>query len=354
MRALTKRDRSSDRTRQPTVLSRVAAEIVLRASPTTVDRAVLLERAGLAEAELDGVEARIPLAKLYALLEALEQLSGDPFVHLRLTRVFDIAALDALGLLVMTSPTLDAAIRAMMRYQSVWNDGERYEVERQDGWTRVVYVPWGPRRRAHAILAEMLVADVVVNGGVMTGATFDRPRARFVHAAPAERDLHGALLGGVDATFGCARDELWLREADLARPLVPKTQEPLFAFFERHLDARARTQPTDSVVARARDVLGRQSPLDPSAPALARALHMSPRTLQRHLAEEGTTLRVLVEQARRQRAVQLLESGRSIADIAGVLGYTSSAFHRAFRRWTGCTPEVYRQKRLMNDQRVAD
>lgn len=82
--------------------------------------------------------------------------------------------------------------------------------------------------------------------------------------------------------------------------------------------------------------------------AAARQLHLSPRTLHRRLAAEGTSYRALREALRRERAMQLLEDTRlGVADVAAALGYSEpSAFYRAFIGWTGQAPSVYRKRNI--------
>lgn len=77
---------------------------------------------------------------------------------------------------------------------------------------------------------------------------------------------------------------------------------------------------------------------------VARALHMSERTVRRRLRKEGTTLRELLDGFRHERAVELLSTRKyGIADVAFLLGFSElSSFYRAFRRWTGCTPAEFR------------
>ena len=76
---------------------------------------------------------------------------------------------------------------------------------------------------------------------------------------------------------------------------------------------------------------------------LAEAMHMSERNLRRRLGEEGTSLRELVDDVRRERAVRLLDDGAPNLDVlASELGFSSaSALSRAFRRWTGASPSEY-------------
>jgi AraC-like DNA-binding protein len=72
---------------------------------------------------------------------------------------------------------------------------------------------------------------------------------------------------------------------------------------------------------------------------------MSPRTLQRRLAEEGTTFQKILESLRRNLCLRHLKSARlPLSEIAYLAGFSdASSFNRAVRRWTGLTPLRYRQ-----------
>jgi AraC-like DNA-binding protein len=80
---------------------------------------------------------------------------------------------------------------------------------------------------------------------------------------------------------------------------------------------------------------------------IARRLAMSARTLQRRLGDEGTTFDALLDATRKELAFSYL-AGDSLAssEVAFALGFSdSTAFHRAFKRWTGTTPGAWRQSR---------
>ena len=79
---------------------------------------------------------------------------------------------------------------------------------------------------------------------------------------------------------------------------------------------------------------------------MARSLGMGPRTLQRRLAEQQVEFSQLVEDVRRALARQYVAGGEySITEVALLLGYAeASSFSRAFRRWTGQSPQAYRQQ----------
>jgi AraC-like DNA-binding protein len=79
---------------------------------------------------------------------------------------------------------------------------------------------------------------------------------------------------------------------------------------------------------------------------VARHLHLSTRSLHRHLREEGASLQALKDEVRRGRAVELLcRTERPVKQIAHAVGFADEkAFARAFKAWTGETPRAYRRR----------
>ena len=100
-----------------------------------------------------------------------------------------------------------------------------------------------------------------------------------------------------------------------------------------------------SVAARVRKML-RALPMAswPAADQIAVRLHVAEATMRRHLKQEGYTYQSIKDDLRRDIAIaELQDSRRSIAEIATRVGFAEpSAFHRAFRKWTGMRPTDYR------------
>lgn len=125
---------------------------------------------------------------------------------------------------------------------------------------------------------------------------------------------------------------------------------------EAELDAMLRRAPADllgrpeygtTVAEQVRRALARDLRGGPRLPALgevAARLAVSPATLRRRLGREGTSFQELKDHVRRDAAIAgLAESDEPIAGLATRLGFSEdTAFHRAFRRWTGTTPGAYR------------
>jgi len=104
----------------------------------------------------------------------------------------------------------------------------------------------------------------------------------------------------------------------------------------------------DSLAARIRRKLRQAPPVDwPDSEELAAALNMAEATLRRRLKQEGVTYQSIRDALRRDLAIaRLADTTQTIAEIAFALGFAEpSAFHRAFRKWTGVRPAAYRGMR---------
>ena len=82
------------------------------------------------------------------------------------------------------------------------------------------------------------------------------------------------------------------------------------------------------------------------------ALVLTPKKLQRLLAEEGTSFSEVLDGVRRRLAITMLKNpDLKIKIIAGMLDYaTTQAFNLAFNRWTGMSPVAYRKVLIENNE----
>src|SRR5262249_54990866 len=106
---------------------------------------------------------------------------------------------------------------------------------------------------------------------------------------------------------------------------------------------------TESTADQVRRVFGtRMAGGDMRIEAVAHRLAMTPRTLQRRLAEEGTTFDAVRDVMRKSAAETLLaESTLTLGEVTYLLGYSEpAAFHRAVKRWHGVGPLALRKKLL--------
>ncbi|HNT38262.1 MAG TPA: AraC family transcriptional regulator [Rubrivivax sp.] len=163
----------------------------------------------------------------------------------------------------------------------------------------------------------------------------------FAHAAPPHASAYGLMFPG-PVHFGAPSTCLSFDSQYLALPLR-RDELALRSMLTRALVLTVLPYRRDRLlVQRVRErVLAHAS-----AESLADSLHMSKRTLHRHLREEGTSLQALRNLARRDLAIDLLlRTSRSIKQIAGQASFASEkSFARAFQQWTGLSPSAYRRQ----------
>jgi AraC-like DNA-binding protein len=127
------------------------------------------------------------------------------------------------------------------------------------------------------------------------------------------------------------------------------TETSLHAFLQNapaNILVKYRNESSTTAVVRRR--LRNQVPDEwPDLDALSQLLNLSSATLQRRLLAEGTSYRQLKDELRRDIAIELFSSSSlTVAEVAARTGFQeTSAFHRAFRKWTGASPGMYRHGR---------
>ncbi|MBW0011895.1 AraC family transcriptional regulator [Mycobacterium sp.] len=150
----------------------------------------------------------------------------------------------------------------------------------------------------------------------------------------------------VHVRFGRAHNRLHIPRAMFDEPLPqadPHTLEMCMAQCDVLMQKSERRR---GITALVRSKLFRDSGVFLTLPDVAGQLGIHPRTLRRRLAEEGTSFRALLNEARSTVAVDLLRNvGLTVEEVSTRLGYTEvSTFSHAFKRWHGVAPSAYTQR----------
>ena len=307
----------------------------------------ILEKLGLDPDEIGVTDGRLPLEREDALWEALADAAGDPCFGLHAWEVVATGDMGVIGYAIRSAPTPRAALETVIRYNRLIHDVATYTLEEEGDEARLLHRFRGDPRGASRHAADFVVRSAVAILDLVTPGPF-RPREVWLqHPAPASLEPFRSLLGVVPRFEQPCNAVVF--DAALLDQEAPGADPGLNAVLRAHAEELlSRLPATTGLVARCRELLAEAlCGGDPSVEALAARLHMSPRTLQRRLRQEGLTHSALVEQLRRGLAERYLsEREVSVAEVAWLLGYSEpSAFHRAFRRWTGRTPAAWRAGR---------
>lgn len=326
------------------------------------DLAPILVQHGLSPALLADPEARIAHDRAAALWKQAAQLTGARDLGLQIAEAIRPGQFGAIDHAARTSTTLGSGYGRMFRYYRVLHDLARTAMEmgpRHVVLSHDLPLPGGAPRA----VSEFVLAAWLVTGRQATGVDWTPVEVRFAHGEPADTARHQRLFGA-PLRFNHARSELVIDAGLMALPLL-RADASLQPIVEAQLQMIHQRVPGESRLGSRRETQGetqRESCRDeivdavqrlirdrlcdgePTLAAIAGQIHVSARTLNRRLADEGTTFRDLLTEVRRSLAQAHLAAGRlAIAEIAFLLGFSeASAFHRAFRRWTGVTPAAWR------------
>ena len=308
-----------------------------------LDSTALCQAAGLDPALMDDPNARYPLHATTRLWQLAVTASGDPTLGLHTSRHVAPTTFHALGLAVMASGSLREVFERIVRYHQVVSDALVLEL-REAGEVCELHFRLPPGAPAPAPEAIDAFAAIYVRTCRNRLGRDYAPLAVHLRRPPPVDARPWQAVFRAPVHFAAAEDMLCFARADLDQPL-PDGNPELAAHNEAVLRKRLEALQPDTVARRLRRALEQCLPNgEPSAEALAHGLHLSLRSLQRHLSEEGSSYEQVLADTRRDLALQhLAEADCAIGEVAYLLGFAdSSSFSRAFKRWTGQSPSQYR------------
>ena len=304
--------------------------------------------AGIDPAIVQQPNSRVPAAFMERLWPLAVQLTGDPDVGLHAAESYNPGALSIVGYVVLSCRTAGEALDRLTHYAPLLNEGLRVDLDEHAGlatcrFGAVEGLDSFLHRDARQVM-ETLAAGIVVTLKRLATEPVDPIEVTFRHRAPASLVEHSRILGPA-VRFEQPHNAVVYRSATLATTFI-SADPALLEVFEG--DARRRLQALatrDGVSGRVLTFLGQR--LKGAVPPLAEVaseLAMSERSIQRSLGEEQTSYRQLVDEVRKNLAIEhLSRPGTSATDVAFLLGFSEpSAFTRAFRRWTGAAPTEFR------------
>lgn len=318
----------------------VLAPLVHELDKTPGKTDILLACHGILRSQLEDPYAFVPMARYIAIFEEAADVLREPTLGARMGICFKPADIGPIGILFSASSTIRIAFSRLSKYitalQGATTSGLICEDDRVL-WTYKVEDPnlWPRHQDAEYTLAAscQLVRSCFSSNW--------RPlEIHFEHTAP--RDL--ATLNRifrVPLLFSQSGNRIVMAKSDVDRH-YRREDHDLTAVLERHIaDLVGQTDEVGDLQKRVLSVIGIYLGHKPiTIRAIADELAISVRTLQRRLAEDGTSLRDLIRCYRQNLAELHLEGGGARhARIADALGYADgTVFWRAFKTWTGRPP----------------
>lgn len=336
--------------------ARVASRSFLPVIAATVhagaSRDALLDGLGISEEVLNDPEGWISVQAWCDIWVRAVALTGEPALGIYAAERIDPGYFGVLEYAGTACATVGEAIPASARYFRLTNTWGRIDVATEGRIIRVSrHIVGDEVRLLPPQTAEFSFVAMVQVFRRAISQPLPLARATFRHAAPADDTPHRAFFG-CPVVFGASRDAVELPieagEIPMRRP-----DPRLRALIDAHGQALLAKvdDPGASTSMLVRHELARGLPAGlPDLETIARRLGHSRRSLQRLLAEEGTSYRTIADELLRGLAERYLEAGMPPCEVAFLLGYSEvSSFHRAFLSWTGRTPGQHNARRQKSE-----
>lgn len=324
-----------------TVSTLMLRPILMAVERAGVDPAKFAADVGLSLDVVADRDARLPRSLAVRAWTLATAVTGDDALGLHVALRAPPGMYGALEYAIRTSPTAGAALEQFARYYRIVSSASELAVETSGDALRFVHRAAGT---PPAVVDNLFVLVVRV-GRELTGTPFVPREVRLTRAPPRETaDFETFYRAPVH--FSSSEDAIVFDLATRDLPLVTADAE-LHAALERRTEEMLAALPGDRFVQRARIAIVRllRAGNGASLAALAEALEVSERTLQRRLREGKTSHSDLVDSVRHELALRCIADDLGTTEIAYLLGFSeATAFHRAFKRWTGTTLTEHRAR----------
>jgi AraC-like DNA-binding protein len=323
---------------------RFSGSTFLKLEELGVRASAVLRRAGLPQGFIDQPRALLKTEELFALWRAIGEVSTNPAIGLLLGTESKIERFHPIGLAALSSENFGSAMDQMARYKQLTCPEDILQEKDDEKWS--IQFRWLLADEAEPpVLIECCFAWVLSIARHGTGTRLSPLRVEFVQSRPHVKTIERHFACPV--VCGAPRNAIVFRAADAERPFVTRNAE-LLGMLAPQFEAELKQENDDENFAeRVRGAIQRKlTGRRPTIEDIADALHVSSRTLQRRLQDEGSSFQRALEQARHHLARHYLNnSALELNEAAYLLGYEdANSFVRAFRTWEGVPPARWREE----------
>jgi AraC-like DNA-binding protein len=313
-----------------------------------LDAKHILECAGLNQNSLNHPSGRSDLEQTLKVWRAAESLSDRP-VGLMLGEYLTPLHFPILAVNLMSCPNVLSALQLGSRYSNIISQGGHITMVAAADGVAIRYMPAKDGFSRHQIDTVLLLLKRFSEW--LTCRVITPKRVHLVCDQPVASEYEEyARHYGVVPTFGMPFNELVIGASWLSYAL-PGGEPLLMDFHKSLIDEKMEHILAPSAIVRVQNELRQAVHLKVDRSGMAKLLNMSASTLHRRLKEAGTSFNELLEKERIRRSTQLvLGTQLPLADISELLGFSeSSAFSKAFKRWHGESPQIFRQRNIQNN-----
>ncbi|HEV2396294.1 MAG TPA: AraC family transcriptional regulator [Candidatus Sulfotelmatobacter sp.] len=321
---------------------RVSSTLPRKLEELGLSPAAVLPQAGLPIALFNQEKILVSTEEFFALYRGIAEATNDPGFGLKLGTEERIERYDPIKIAALSARSFRDAVERLSRYKQLTCPEAIRVVERANECA-IQFLWLLAHESEPPLLVDVCFAWILGIAQRGTGRPLNPKRVEF-QRAPAHREMYERHFR-CPVKFKSNQNALIFSKADIESPFVTYNAD-LLAAVAPQLEVELREQLAQKTFSeQAKGILKRLLAGErPGIDDLARELHLSTRTLQRRLTDQGISFQRLLEEARRELARHyLLHSSLELSETAYLLGYEdANSFFRAFHHWEGTSPGQWR------------
>ncbi len=300
---------------------------------------------GINKQDIQGSKSKIHLAQLLRFCQNIRELSGDRYLGLALGSEIHIADYGMFGFAMMSARTLRQAIELGMRLVALSFTGFKHELIVESSTTIHRMSPLIDYGDLLNIMSDREIAAVYLIHQELVRDIPPIIEINFVHNGgdtPSRYVQHF----GCTVNFGRPLNEIVIPTEYLNTSISDTSKESAELCIQQCELLISQLSKKSSLVDDVRHTILSRPGYFPDIATVAEKMHLSSRTLRRHLSEQDTNYQDLLNEIRFGLAKDyLLTTNFRLDQIAELLGYSEPGnFTHAFKRWSGVPPRTYRMQ----------
>lgn len=312
-----------------------------------IDPETLLEGSGIDPADLSDPMKLITLDQEKSVAFRFIDMVPLPWLGLEIGKDYHFSANGKLGMAMMCCENLLEALKMILEFSDLTASYHQYIMTIDGEIGTAVFKEISDLGKHKRFFCESEIASLHamahvshIGHDVFKELHFAYPRPSY--ASKYQEHFHCPMFFDASCNKIIFDANQLERPLMMANPLVKQTLE------NECRQLLPRLHSNSSVTAKIRQELFNHPDVFPTLEDMAKRINLSPRTLRRRLMEEKTSFKAIITDIRKDKALELLKTtSLTMENVALRLGFSEvSSFYRAFKSWTGRTPNSFREGSL--------
>ena len=335
---------------EPLLPANISAILVRIGQGKGLSQDALLKNTEIDPEAFSDPKALLTYQQVIILTNNILTLSNEPTLGLELGQAININQYGMLGYAILSCANVRQALNLGLKYHVLIDPAFNFEVIDQGEVTSVRLTSHIPIESIYNFLCDIFLSNFVSLGRFLTGLDISPKTININRSKPDFSEQIEQFFAGVPINWDQSRTELVFDSSLLDAPTTLADEATAKMAESQCAEILARMGPREGIVVKVRRILLSNPGHFPPIETVASQLATSTRTLSRSLQEVSTSYQKILDEVRKEMAIEYLKtSGLPIEEIAALIGYNDpSNFRKAFKRWTGNPPSYYRAAKKNN------